>query len=331
MSDSPRSGEEDLAAEGMLARLRALLGGRTAPREKPRRIHVIINPAAGTDQPILKTLNLACQEAGVDWEVFVTKQAGDGMRLAREAWQAGVDAVAVHGGDGTVMEVASGLVQSGVPLAIIPGGTANVMARELGVPIDLVEACALAAGEPARIRKVDVGEIGEHRFLLRASAGLEAAMIEGAPRPLKDRYGILAYAISALQALADPESALYRLRLDGEEVERPGITCIIANSGATGSPRFTLSPTIRVDDGLLDVLVIQKSDLATLLSLAASVVGGQENAAALEHWQAREVEVVADPPQVLQADGEIIGQTPVKARVIPQALEVIVPAEGGAA
>lgn len=326
MSENARSANENEQPGSLLARLAALLGGQKARSDRPQRIQVIINPAAGLEQPILKVLNLACQTAAVDWDVSITKQAGDGRRMAESAVRSGVDVVAVHGGDGTVMEVASGLVGSDVPLAIIPGGTANVMSIELGIPRDLIEATALAVSPPAHVRKVDMGRIESHYFMLRASAGFEAAMVEGAHRELKDRYGVLAYAISAFQALSEPQIARYYLTLDGEQIETEGMTCIIANSGSMGTPLFSLSSDIRVDDGLLDVLVIRKADLPSLVSLAASVVGGQENEATLQHWQVGRVTLAADPPLRIQADGEIIGETPVAAEVLPSAVQVIVPA-----
>jgi diacylglycerol kinase family enzyme len=120
--------------------------------------------------------------------------------------------------------------------------------------------------------------------------------------------------------------AHYHLTLDGEEHEVEGLTCIIANSGATGSPLFTLSPKILIDDGLLDILVVRKSDFLSLLSLAASVVGGVENVNVMDHWQARSVTVNSDPPQVLQVDGEMLGNTPVTAKVLPQAVGFVTPA-----
>jgi diacylglycerol kinase (ATP) len=326
MSGDSRSPEENDSPGSLLARLTALLGGQKARTDRPRRIQVIINPAAGMEQPILKTLNLACQTAEVDWDVSITKQNGDGQRMAESAVRSGVDVVAVHGGDGTVMEVASGLVGSGVPLAIIPGGTANVMSIELGIPRDLIEATALAVSPPEHVRAVDMGRIESHTFMLRASAGFEAAMVEGANRELKDRYGVLAYAISAFQALAEPQIARYHLTLDGEQIEVEGMTCIIANSGSMGTPLFSLSPNIRIDDGLLDVLVIRNADLPSMVSLAASVVGGQENETTLQHWQVRQVSVDAEPALRIQADGEIVGETPVSAEVLPAAIQVIVPA-----
>jgi diacylglycerol kinase family enzyme len=158
--------------------------------------------------------------------------------------------------------------------------------------------------------------------------GFEAAMVEGADRGLKDRLGVYAYAFSALQALADPPLARYRLTLDGREVETQGLACIIANSGAMGVPgvpALTLSREINISDGLLDVIVVTRSDLPGIVSLVANFVAGSENSAALQRWQVREATITADPPQKVQVDGEILMETPVTARVIPEAVKAIVP------
>jgi diacylglycerol kinase (ATP) len=124
-----------------------------------RRIRVIINPAAGQDRPILVVLNRVFHPAGVDWDVCVTKRAGDAREYAKQAVQAGVDAVGVYGGDGTVMEVASGLIGSDIPLANFPGGTANVMSVELAIPNDLAEASALVCGDSCGSRWIDMGQV----------------------------------------------------------------------------------------------------------------------------------------------------------------------------
>jgi YegS/Rv2252/BmrU family lipid kinase len=329
MSETAIEPTDDQEDADLLDRMNTLLGGRFEPRQQPRRVHVIINPAAGKDQPVLKVLNAALQTAGVDWEIFITKEAGDARRSAQEAAKAGVDVVAVHGGDGTVMEVASGLIATGVPLAIIPGGTANVMSVELGIPTGVEEACALMVNPQAVVRLVDMGQLDDHFFMLRAGMGFEAAMVEGADRELKDRLGVFAYAFSGLQALADPPLAGYRMILDGREFETEGLACIIANSGTMGVPgvpALTLSKKINVSDGLLDVIVVTRSDLPGLVSLIANFVAGSDNPDALQHWQVREATVIADPPQKVQVDGEILTETPVTARVIPEAVKVIVPA-----
>ncbi len=289
---------------------------------------VVINPAAGKDQPILKVINSVFKEAGVEWDVKITQEAGDGQRFAQEAVRAGVDVVAVNGGDGTVMEVANGLVGSQVPFAILPGGTANIMSLELGIPNDLFEACTLAANPHPQIRVIDLGRMGDQYFLTRLSMGLPAAMVEGADREAKDRLGVFAYALAGLQSLSNPPVAHYYLNLDGEEVESEGVTCVIANSGmmgVSGMPGLAMAPNIRIDDGLLDVIMVTKADLPSLLSLAVSVMDGSENQRALQRWQARQVTVAADPVQTVQLDGELCGQTPTSVQAAPGAVCAIVP------
>lgn len=296
-----------------------------------KQVHVIVNPAAGQDKPILGILNRVFQPAGLTWEVKVTNTQGDAQRFAREAVAAGVDAVAAYGGDGTVMEVATGLQGSDVPLAIFPGGTANVMSVELGIPSDLEQASALVYGDEREIRMVDMGRINDRSFLLRAGVGVETDMVQGAPRELKDRFGSLAYAVSALQAVAKSRPMVYQLTLDGKEVEIEGITCMICNSGNVGQPGLSLAPSISVSDGLLDVVVIRGSDVGSLLSVIASVVRGNEDAEPLQHFPAKDIKVRIDPPQPVQADGELMGETPVEITVVPQAVRVIIPrtASGG--
>jgi diacylglycerol kinase (ATP) len=164
-----------------------------------RKIHVVINPASGQPQPILHTLNSVFHPAGIDWDVFITKESGDAERFARRASAAGVDLVAAYGGDGTVMEAARGLFGSQTPLVILPGGTANLMSVELGIPKNLAQAAAIAVDPNSRVRVVDAGLFGgETHFLLRVGMGFAARKVEIADRDLKDRYGVMAYSIGAL-------------------------------------------------------------------------------------------------------------------------------------
>ena len=291
---------------------------------KTERIHVIINPAAGADAPVLNLLNRVFSEHDVHWTVSVTLGKGDARRQAQDAIEAGVDVVAAYGGDGTLMEVVGGMVGSGMPLAFLPGGTGNVMAAELHVPRRVERAAELIFQPDATLRKLDVGRIGEYHFVMRASVGFEAKVIEKTSREMKDRFGLLAYGISAFQALAEPLTAKYRLTLDGKVVETEGASLLIANAGSIGRLNLTLGQTVEPDDGLLDVIVIA-NDPNSVLSMAASVIQIDGLKASLQHWQARTVGVEAHPPQNVQVDGDLLGQTPIEARVLPEAVSVIVP------
>ena len=295
--------------------------------DKPfHHIHVIINPASGQSEPVLSILNKIFAPAKVDWDVFITKKAGDAREYAQKAVTQGVDAVAVYGGDGTVMEAAAGLIGSDMPLAILPGGTANVTSIELGIPGKLDEAAALVCEAARAYRWVDMGMIGDRIFLGHVGIGLEASMHEGADRSMKDQFGFLAYPIAAMQALREPPMSHYTLTLDGQQVEIDGLNCMVTNLGSIGVLGATLSNDISVSDGLLDVIVVRSADVTSLAALAAKVAGLANPDDKLPHWQVREANIVAEPPQGITADGEVLGQTPVAAKVLPHAVKVIIPA-----
>jgi YegS/Rv2252/BmrU family lipid kinase len=239
---------------------------------------------------------------------------------------AGVDAVAVYGGDGTVTEAASGLIGSNMPLAILPGGTGNVMSIELGIPAKLGDAIALLCDATQGSRLVDMGMIGDRPFFGHVAIGLEADMHQAADRTMKDRLGFLAYPIAALQALVDRPVSHYTLTLDEEKVEMDVLDCMITNLGSIGVLGATLANNISVSDGLLDVILIRKADVASLGELVGSITGLTDPAKLLPHWQVRSVSIAADPPQKVTADGELLGSTPVDIRVLPGAIRVIVPA-----
>src|SRR3990172_7745259 len=187
-----------------------------------RKVHVIINPASGRPKPILHILNRVFKQAEVDWDISLTKARGDGERFARGAVAEGVDIVGAYGGDGTVMEVAQGLLGSTVPLAIFPGGSANLMSVELGIPKDLGKAAAIAADPDSPTRQVDVGLLGENYFLLRVGMGFAARKVAYADRSLKNRFGVLAYSVAAVKSIKNTKSAHYRITLDGQQVETDG-------------------------------------------------------------------------------------------------------------
>lgn len=170
-------------------------------------------------------------------------------------------------------------------------------------------------------------------------------MVEGADRESKSQVGVLAYLLSALQSLSHPTPARYHLELDGRPLESEGLTCLIANSGNMGRPGLSLHPQIVVDDGRLDVVVIRQTDLRGLLAITADITGLNNEEVApthsdgiadeqrdepqaqrpIQHWQVKEVHLVADPPQTIQCDGEILDAHSIQCKVLPQAIGVLVP------
>jgi YegS/Rv2252/BmrU family lipid kinase len=306
-----------------------------------RKIHVVINPVAGQDTPILNIVNRVFQESDVEWDVSITKKSGDALKQTRQAVNDGADVVAAYGGDGTVAEVASGLVRTKTLLAILPGGTANVMSIELGIPTDLTQACRIACDPHSVVRPVDLGRVNKRWFILRVGVGFEATMVEGADRELKDRFGVLAYLWSAVQNLVQPQIAHYQLNIDGHEFESEGLTCIIANSTNLGQAGVNLVPNASVSDGLLDVIVVQQASLRSLFDILGSITGMkqmqvedknidiskvnvqiQQN---LQYWQGKKISIVTEPVQTVQFDGEVLGKVAIECKVVPEAVGVLTP------
>ena len=295
-----------------------------------KNVLVILNPSAGSKNPPLRLFNNLFHKANLEWDLVITKDRCDGICLAEKGIKDGADIIAAYGGDGTVMEVSGGLHGSDIPMAILPGGTGNILSIELGIPQNLEEACKLITQpEKSRVRAIDLGVTNDEKvpaFALRAGVGLEAAMLEGTDRELKERYGIFAYIMGASQALHKIKEARYSLVLDGEKVECSGLTCLIANAGYFGVPGLVLDPKVKIDDGLLDVFVLRKMDLIQLFSLAATIVGGNELKDPALHWQVQSVSIESDPVQATQADGEMWGESPVEIKAAKGALKVLVPA-----
>ncbi len=289
-------------------------------------IHIVINPAAGSNTPILNTINDVFRSHDIHWTVSITHGPGDGARQARQAVEAGAELVAAYGGDGTVMDVANGLAAHDTPMAILPGGTGNAMAAELGIPLALRQAAELICAQEYRLRAVDMGQTGERLFMLRASIGLQATLTERATREMKDRFGNLAYLISAIQVLDEQQRAAYRLTIDGEEVESEGISCLVNNSGSIGGLNARLAADVDPSDGLLDVFIIQ-DNFDSAISMAASVLELEGwLTEALQRWQGREITVRANPPQPIRIDGEMHDETtPIAIQVVPEAVRVVVP------
>src|SRR5665648_154862 len=189
--------------------LKILVEKIIAMGKKIKNIYIIINPAAGIRESILPVINASMKEAGIKWEALITHQAGDAIQFAKAVVKKGIDALAVYGGDGTLVEVISGLIGSEIPLVILPGGSANVMATELGIPTDLKEACMLLNHGPLETKTIDVGQFDKRYFIVGISMGFEADVVKGANRETKNKIGIFAYFISAVAALKKTKRTVY--------------------------------------------------------------------------------------------------------------------------
>jgi len=301
--------------------------------KKIKNIHIIINPAAGKKEAILPVIDAAMKEAGIKWEALVTHEAGDATKFATAAVKAGVDALAVYGGDGTLTEAISGLIGSDIPVAILPGGSANVMATELAIPNDLKEACLLLSHGPLDIKTIDVGQFGSHYFIVGISLGFEAEIVKGTNREAKNKMGILAYLFSAAAALKKTKKAVYHLKIDGKKYEVEGMICTIANTGNLRFSDISFDKHIDVSDGFLDVVVVRKANLGLFKLMVITLIKRErpDNLELVNHWQGRDISISSTPRQTVQCDGETLEEMPLRVKVIPGAIRVFTPGKKGKA
>lgn len=286
------------------------------------KIFVVINPAAGKDEPILNVLNDVFRQHGVEWEADITHKFGDATELARKAAAAGYDLVAGYGGDGTQHEIANGLIGTEVMMGVLPGGTGNGFANEIGIPKTLREAVELLCTS-REVRHVDAVQMGDQYFIQRLYVGIEPE--EQTSRELKDRYGILAYGVSAYQQTVNQPESHYRIAVDDEVIEMPGTKCYVVNSGRTGTGLSVLGHHFAVDDGLLDVFVLNMRNMETLTAAANRFLNLNTEQSKRYFWRGRSVTIETTPDQPVWTDGEYVGRTPISVQVLPGALAIAAP------
>jgi YegS/Rv2252/BmrU family lipid kinase len=305
----------------------------SATRDPIRRALLVVNPGA---RQAAQRESLAVRifaEENVEIEVARTRRPGDAAEIARTRVAGGaLDAVFTLGGDGTAMEVVGALAGGDTPVGILPGGTGNLIARTLGTPLNIGDAVrALLTGDAARIDLGLVQRDGDppRHFAFAAGVGIDARMIEDTPARLKRRLGVLAYALSASRAILAGERFPVRVVVDGEEIRRDAAAVMIVNFGAVLGDLIRFGPGIRHDDGLLDLCLFTPRSAADAVRVLWRLVRKDfRDDESLVYRAGREFLVEPVTPRVAQADGELLGQTPIVVRVVPLAATLLVPAAG---
>jgi YegS/Rv2252/BmrU family lipid kinase len=290
-----------------------------------KHIHVVINPAAGQQEPILSYLNHAWRKKDVSWDVSITHKSGDGLIRAKEAIDKGAQIICAYGGDGTVNEVAQAVYTTNIPMAIIPGGTANIIAKELAIPANSMDAVALVTSKEQTITKIDMGKCNDTLFLIRVSVGVLAHPVIDASRDLKNTYGKLAYGITTLKHIGKPTKTKYSLILDGKRVTATGASLIITNIGNVGIEGFSLSPTISTTDGKFDIIRFKDTNLSTLAALATNVLFKTEPDKVVRLWQAKKIEITLPNKQQVLVDDVVLQEKKLSIEVLPKSINIIVP------
>ena len=240
------------------------------------------------------------------------------------------DTVLTLGGDGTAMEVATALAEfpDGPPLGIVPLGTANVLARTLGIPMH--PSRAITALRDAETVAIDVGDIdGGPTFAIGLGIGLDVAMIAGASPSLKRRFGYIAYGISALGAGLRLERFGASITVDGVVHRVEASSILVANFGSVMGDLLCFGEGIGHQDGVINVCVYSpRTHLDAVRIFWRMLRGGMSGDRNVRILSGREIRIDTDRPRPMQADGELIGETPVSLRVVPGAVRLLVPHVG---
>jgi YegS/Rv2252/BmrU family lipid kinase len=295
-----------------------------------RTAFVIYNHVAGGAKRKAE-LDLVCARLqGHGWNVatIATRCPGDGTEAARVALSEGADAVLAMGGDGTVNEIVQVLAGSSTPLGLIPVGTVNVLARELGLPLEPLDAVdALATGEPLAI---DLGKINGRFFTMMVGLGYDAASAMAMQPEIKKLSGQLAYWVGAVQQFGKHKSVRAKIVLeDGKKkrrLRRLIYMMVVSNTGLYGDGAMKFTPEASVRDGILDICLIRSARwYRALLHIVLTFAGRLKTVQDVEYFQARKVTITTGRPFPYQIDGDPVGHTPVTIEIVPLALHVLVP------
>lgn len=291
--------------------------------------HLIFNPAAGQgdpDQDLALIRRLLAPK--LQLRVVVTSSDIDPADQVHGAIAAGTDLILASGGDGTVSAIAAAVLETDIPLGVIPRGTANAFASALGIPTDIQGACNTILAGTTRV--VDAARCNGQPFVLLAGIGFEADMVKRATRDLKNRLGVLAYLLAGVQQFHAQTAFATTIEIDGEltEVESSAIT--IANAAPGSSLLAQGFGQVIPDDGLLEVTIATPKTrfqgINTFTSLfAAALINAPTNQEDILCLRTARLTITTDPPQRVVVDGELIGTTPVELEVVPNALRVFAP------
>lgn len=286
-----------------------------APDSTPRlrRAAVVINPAKSVGEALKGAIFRLCETQGWAEPLWLETTVEDpGVGQAREALKAGVDVVIAAGGDGTVRCVAEVLAGTGTPMGLVPLGTGNLLARNLGVDItDPVSACydVLNGSEKSidvvksRLDRAD----DEQVFLVMAGLGYDAAIMADTVDVLKDRMGWLAYVEAGIRKLpGKPVKA--SISVDGKDPVRRRIRSVMIGNCGRIMGGIEIFPDAKIDDGVLDLLVLAPRGRLGWLGVVAGIFGRNKNETeSVEYFQGKSAEITLEREQEFQLDGDHLG------------------------
>ena len=282
---------------------------------------VILNPTAGSPEHVRSWQERAESLAG-DCPIRVTSHSGEAEALARRAVEEGFARIVAAGGDGTVSQVANGLAGSNAILGVLPMGSVNVFAMELGLPLHNLQRCWDII-EDTNLRLVDMPSANEKYFVQLAGVGLDAQVVKETSLAFKRSFGPLSYLISAAQIAARQPPKLF-IESEHTSVEE-GSFVLVGNGRLYGGP-FPFFKQAVIDDGLFDVVVFKRLGYLEIIRYLQDVVFSADiKVPEIEYFQTRQLRITSEQDVPLELDGELAGNCPVDFRIRKRELRVLAP------
>ena len=298
-------------------------------QQRPK-TYVVLNPVAGVSEPgnVREKIESALHERDIPFEVYETtgNKDEDIKQLVRDAVKQGFKLFISAGGDGTLSSVIDGLVGTEIPLVIIPTGTWNALARALDIPLQVDQAVDLLFQEH-RVQTIDAMDVGGNYFVLSVSAGVGALAMKDVERKDKRRLGKLADLRKAVAELLEFRSYPFEVKIDDTITRFRAAELMVANTSILGLKALRLDPSIRMDDGKLNVCRIYANTVGEYIKLGWSMFRGEQE----RNWNvlcveaSNEVEIRSSQHLPVQGDGELIGQLPVTVKIRPKAIRIVTP------
>ncbi len=289
-----------------------------------KHIKFIYNPRSGLIHPeqfIRKIIADYFPQNLCHYDFSITEGKGHAYEIAKQAVKAGYDIVVAIGGDGTVNEIASGLVNSAASLGIIPNGSGNGLARGLGIPISIRRAAKIVT--TGKTRSIDVGQIADRYFFVIAGLGLDAKI--GKRFDESKMRGPAPYYIAGFREFFRYHEPEYKIKFDGQTIKTRALVVAVANTKQYGNNAI-IAPNAKPDDGLLDLAIIQPTSFVSAMYYLPTLFTGHIDRAPFTRiYRATKFEIHREFPAPYTLDGEVFeGKIPLKVIMLPKALKVIV-------
>ncbi|MFD2216780.1 MULTISPECIES: diacylglycerol kinase [Bacillaceae] len=295
-----------------------------------KRARIIYNPTSGRElfKKHLPEVLQKFEQAGYETSCHATTGEGDAIQAAKAASERGFDLIVAAGGDGTINEVVNGIaeLEERPQLAVIPVGTTNDFARAIGIPLNNVIAAVdvILEGEP---KKIDIGKVNDHYFINIAGGGRLTELTYEVPSKLKTMVGQLAYYLKGMEMLPSIRPAEVEIEYDGKLFQGEIMLFLVSLTNSVGGFE-KLAPDSKLDDGMFDLLILKKANLAEFIRIASLALRGDHiNDEHIIYTKANRVKVVNKDKMQLNLDGEYGGMLPGEFVNMYQHIDVIMSAE----